>query len=875
MLQSDILRPLLTKYLPFYKATDSMFLVNFRIRAAAWLVQNGSKDLTMEEARLLSSKKPMASQEFLLTDDPMQKQNLTALLRKVMQEDSSTWDALRFLDQMKSTNPGFDYRIKYDPFGRPEGVCWMLPEMRSDLLRFGNLLFLDSQKRQYNTVGWPYIGPVIKDSEMQVRCVAESICVEESHRMYVWITQMLAEMEPQFHLHSIKVIFGDQALTNQILVDLGITDTCILRGDYHHLINEVWPTTFGTHLYSRLRGDLDRMLLGSRDEWELSYISAKALLLHDASKFSALEEIYNDPSHFAGWFLRNIEGNLFLNGSVPAEQNHSSVAAHLGAGASWSVVEQVSKLLSRQTHLTSKRRQKDTQSYVGSLRYKSRLRDQAAFDDENAKKKLSQYAYDKLYLIAYKFSCRLQFLVQEQQVFVWPNGKPQLCEELVVMKAGERCTCQRRKAFNFQCRHELCHDGKFDLQKYSTRWLNHRTFTASISSHNFQMPLDLPSQPNPMFVVGDVGDIDDGNSFGDENVNLDDDDSNDEETTLSNLVSVSPVTGALSYQFVAEKATNLVRLAQSNPQKLGSLCELFDQLTLRLQHGHSIMAVSFDTAMPTGTLEHNPSSRPVLGTLQAAPNVYNQRRKRSRHENWRSHASQSRSPLLSLLGESNDLAHLPPPRPKTKTCTVCRCPGHQRGSCPKIHKFKQPPFEMGKELQSRHDLSTDLSNRTRYNTYQRPPGDVRVVSISVPTRMIGLVIHQRYFVHGNSTKMCLECTILGSTGDPHETFQKYLFSVEVISSYVTRSKSNVLICELEDDCTQGYESFGYPLSQPETDSQNRQRFLEQQLGLSQSVSLSQQMGYGIPTYSQSDQIGYGLQSFPQTDQMGKVIEASL
>ena len=114
----------------------------------------------------------------------MLKHNLTALLRKVMQEDSSTWDALRFLDLTKEDNPGFDYRLKHDAFGRPKAVCWMLPaEMRSDLLRFGNCLFLDSQKRQYNTVGWPYIGPVVKDSEMQVRCVAESICLEESHRI--------------------------------------------------------------------------------------------------------------------------------------------------------------------------------------------------------------------------------------------------------------------------------------------------------------------------------------------------------------------------------------------------------------------------------------------------------------------------------------------------------------------------------------------------------------------------------------------------------------------------------------------------------------------------------------------------------------------
>jgi hypothetical protein len=95
MLQSDVLWSLLAKYLPFYTATDSMFLVNFRLQAQHWLVNNGDKELNMEEARHLSSKQPWALEEFLLKDDnPMLKQNLTDLLRKVMQEDSSTWDTL-------------------------------------------------------------------------------------------------------------------------------------------------------------------------------------------------------------------------------------------------------------------------------------------------------------------------------------------------------------------------------------------------------------------------------------------------------------------------------------------------------------------------------------------------------------------------------------------------------------------------------------------------------------------------------------------------------------------------------------------------------------------------------------------------------------
>jgi hypothetical protein len=843
LLQSDVLRPLLAKYLPFYTATDSSFLSNFRRRAQHWLVHNGDKDLTMEEARHLSSKRSLASEEFLLKEDnPMLKQNLTSLLRKVMQEDSSTWDALRYLDELKESNPGFDYRVKYDHFGRPEAVCWMLPEMRNDLVRFGNCLFLDSQKRQYNIVGWPYIGPVVKDSEMQVRCVAECICVEESHRMYVWIVRMLSDMENRYHLSSLVLMFGDQGLTQKILVDLDIQTTCTLRCDYYHEIHEVWPNTFGTHLFQKIRGHLDRMLLGSKEEWEISYASAKTFLLHNADKFSALERIYKNPSYFAGWYLKKIVGNLFLHGSVPAEQNHSSVAAHLGRGASWSVVEQVSRLLSRQTHLTSKRRHKDSKAYVGSLKYKSRLQDQAALDDETAKKKLSEYAYNKLWLVENKTSSRLQCVIHGDVTIVWPNGKPQTCDEHILIISGQRCTCQRRIAFDHQCRHELCMDGKLDLAKYSGRWLNRRTYNATLPS----VHLDLPTaevritnsactlhQHQPPEVGDTVGD--------DESIFSVDDDFEQEVTQLNPHSHGNSKHDKLTYQFVAEKASNLVRLAQSDPTTFGSLCDLLDQLTGRLRNSQSIVVQSYDTALPSG--KENPGAAPLLGTLKAAPNMSNQRRKISRHESRRQIITRTKSPLLVLAGQSNDLAILAEPRPRGKTCSICKCPGHQRGSCPKIHKYKKPPLDMNKDMHSRHELSAALSKAGRYYTEYRPATDIREVSLTTPQRMLGIVIHRQFFVSPNiTTKLCLECTVLDQLGDAHSTFHSYLFTSECISAYLTRSKSNVVVCELEDSCNEGYESFGFPFSQTPTNVQY--------------MSQSDQMGYGI--VDKTDPIGYGI-----------------
>jgi hypothetical protein len=44
-----------------------------------------------------------------------------------------------------------------------------------------------------------------------------------------------------------------------------------------------------------------------------------------------------------------------LNGSAPAEQNHSSAVAHLGKGANWGVAEHLSHMLQHQIHLTKLR----------------------------------------------------------------------------------------------------------------------------------------------------------------------------------------------------------------------------------------------------------------------------------------------------------------------------------------------------------------------------------------------------------------------------------------------------------------------------------------------------------------------------------------
>jgi hypothetical protein len=268
----------------------------------------------------------------------------------------------------------------------------------------------------------------------------------------------------------------------------------------------------------------------------------------------------------------------------------------------------------------------------------------------------------------------------------------------------------------------------------------------------------------------------------------------------------------------------------------------------------------------------NPGATPLLGTLKAAPNVTTQRRKISKHESRRQIISKTRNPLLSDVGQSNNLAVLAEPRAKGKCCSICRCRGHQRGSCPKIHKFKKPPLEMNKDMPSRHELSAALSKCGRYQNEYLLTDDVREVSATTPKHTWGIVIHRQFFVYPNITnKMCLECTFLDSLGDAHQTFQKYLFTSECISACLTRSKSNVVVCELEDSCLDGYEPFGFSLSQSQPNVQYptpNMQYLSQSEQMGHVRQSQQNVQYPPPNMqylSQSEQMGYVIVS--KSDQM--------
>ena len=104
--------------------------------------------------------------------------------------------------------------------------------MRQNAIRYGDILFLDAQKRVYNHFGWPYIGIVAKDGNNKVRICCEAIASSEELNIYEWLLKTMTMKEPKFKLNNIKIIFGDQFFKDSLIRKLGIESTCTLRCDY-------------------------------------------------------------------------------------------------------------------------------------------------------------------------------------------------------------------------------------------------------------------------------------------------------------------------------------------------------------------------------------------------------------------------------------------------------------------------------------------------------------------------------------------------------------------------------------------------------------------------------------------------------------------
>ena len=166
-LSTKILRPYLEKYLPFYKSCDTSCIRNFRKRVLAYNIAHGdAKVPTYNDIEKFVSSNKIAANEHMVEDCTVSQNNLSELSKKFMQDGDSHWSTIKFFEDLIAKGTNIKYHVRYHPKSRrPVAICWSLIEMRSDLRRYGDVLFLDAQKTDINKPGWVYIGPCVKNNE--------------------------------------------------------------------------------------------------------------------------------------------------------------------------------------------------------------------------------------------------------------------------------------------------------------------------------------------------------------------------------------------------------------------------------------------------------------------------------------------------------------------------------------------------------------------------------------------------------------------------------------------------------------------------------------------------------------------------------------
>ena len=167
----------------------------------------------------------------------------------------------------------------------------------------------------------------------------------------------MATLVKQWNVSKLRIIYGDGFVTKSILHKLNITNTCILHGDYWHLIHKILPRpeNFGTTTFCLIKPYVEMMISSdTKAQWDLGYSQARRVIISKPRELSLLEKIYGDPEYYGGYYLRTLVCNLKSLGSVSVEQNHAANVRHLGKGAHWCIAEQCSHLLEKHQENTKK-----------------------------------------------------------------------------------------------------------------------------------------------------------------------------------------------------------------------------------------------------------------------------------------------------------------------------------------------------------------------------------------------------------------------------------------------------------------------------------------------------------------------------------------
>ena len=333
-------------------------------------------------------------------------------------------------------------------------------------------------------------------------------------------------------------------------------------------------------------------------EWDKAYLEASAKLVEHPLKLELLQKIYTNPEYYAGYVTRKIVGNLSLNGTVSAEQNHSSIVRFNGDMMLGSICDHIKALCERQQQLCNKENDFENDYVIKSSCYKSMLDGEYGQQEYVARQILSQKPLKDYFIKQLQSSQVLQSSFDELSMShnIWPAAvdfNPS-DDEHITIKVGDRCNCWRRVDFDIQCKHELKLSCKFKKEHWGHRWYNRRQFNAdfpdmsTFSTNVNVIDVDQTETTNAsVAILPPVQEEDEVQYLSVE----------DSENTVFNLILDRNGT-EVTYKDVLEIATDLCRTVSDNAKLCKSTYATIFEWITKLRHGDEFDTNFCNRALP-------------------------------------------------------------------------------------------------------------------------------------------------------------------------------------------------------------------------------------------------------------------------------------
>ena len=487
------IRNVLKEKLPASVPVEAPLIANVRERLKKMLAQQGRADdenrkmmaqLTTEEAAKLmdDATADAAGNKFcgLDLDNPeyvgVATDKLRVLLREALNQGKEMDQILSLLQRTKEVDPGFDYRVARDSYGKVTAIVWQDRIQRGNCKNLLDVVMLDMMKRQQNSVDWPYCGPVfISGHEHSIALGAEAILITESIDAYVFVMNATYEMSGVDRTVT-RVIFADGIMSLTLLRKLGIENTCNLVLDRYHLVDVDWAKAFGWH-YPKIK-PLMRKLVDSKteEEYQQTFELVRSKCPSAIHQTYLEKEVHVNRHHFVAYWTKSYEGHLNRNGDQGSEANHSSYCQRISFGSFIQPAEQVVQCLERSKDIAKARDQTLFKYFSEVRRCAIEINQSSNISFEDAQNRDAMLSLGKDGYELFK-ECQAEAMYYSKR----PSSEhPGLME---VFRSEDQispprligddhpCDCQKRIAFLSLCPHQLVYDdGHFIKSRFAPRF---------------------------------------------------------------------------------------------------------------------------------------------------------------------------------------------------------------------------------------------------------------------------------------------------------------------------------------------------------------------------------------------------------------------